>query len=523
MPKKLLIFGQFFIILSFYYCMVNSVYTNNEVSNFYNDYVKTYSNGSNASIAKNADALTPPAAPVSSLAHTPKNDSFELQNDQNEYFDLGHKKVARILDRQADKVEDIFGIQADKDGKNKKSTKRTLIKAGIVAVGLLAASIVLKKTKLSDKAFELIKEQIGKNERGTKFLNNLNSAKETAGNVTGNMTNVKDAFFQKVWNFTIPGTNKQPLKWIEKHTSKLYSGMGAKTVQGGYDAGEKQFNKFYNQIVEKFGENSDEAKKLLEAKKSIHSLTSGFGDRFKDLEKTVDGMDVPLHVRKTIYDSFKNPEIQTKGIKGIFEKARSTAVKFKNNFSKSLMAGEPISDTKNARAKDITKKIDDIFNGLDDVVKGDLKKRGQLDAVRSKFNKTAKLETEDLIDKLRDIKAGCAPTDFTVDTGVAVGAVALATLKPKPGTSEVERKHNFAIGSSAAVMGVVTKMLAATKMINGGPAYGFGIAVAAIVATISKNISKVIMKNNNPEIYEKVYGNKKNNKKEAVEMKTTQA
>ncbi len=400
------------------------------------------------------------------------------------------------------------GVSSSPVSKNDEFTpsKDKSKKAKIASVSIVGACLVgLLGTLLSPKFFgkrvsKFISEQT--KTINSKYFNTPTSLKikgyiDKAINLSNNSTNLKDIYIKKI-------TSKIPfVKKFDSITAKLYKNTAVKMTNSKYAKALKKQDKADRKILKLLkknknqletitilnGENTvtktvsewtDEIQELMKLrKKSLDGIVQGQGERFKNIESATDG------IGQKVLDEISIRKIFTKdGFKKVSGGFVSEGIlgQDKSKLTDDLLSKRNLITSSDTKAG-YTEQINNILEAILGEKKYSKALKSQKSAGKS-LDTAIKVEANDLFDKMRDIKSGCAQWDIASAVGTAgLMGVYLAQADNK------EERTSVALTSGIPLMAAIGATSFATmKMVTGAKAMLVG-GVTGLFANIMGRIA----------------------------------
>ncbi len=334
---------------------------------------------------------------------------------------------------------------------------------------------------------------------GTK-IKKLLSEKGSNINFFTNFTSAKDAYPKKfLGRFKITD-------WFEKKTSHLYENTGIKMTKRAYTKVQKLYQKADKEIsslleyITKKGEGLDDVIKiegLGEKKRSdwIKYLKELMGKRTSQLDDLVS--EGSQNAR------FGAINQATEGIDTKFRSEVGNCLKNRNHkkLRTVFIAEDLLKNEKSALAEALAQKRGLITNanegGTHEQISAVLRAIAPVETRNSglgsllkrsakALNRATNMEANDLFDKFRDIKVGCAPVDFYLNAGT-LGLTGLYVAQAK---NKEERRSVALTNGIPLIIGAATTTLATMKMIAGAKSLLLGIASTIVANSLGRLVDK---------------------------------
>ena len=408
----------------------------------------------------------------------------------------------------------------NKEGKTKKGKKVIIASAAVGTAAIFTLLGVLTNTRGWNKKVKKILEKSIKD--GDEVFN-FTKLKETLqastkdkriiklSNFMNNMANFKDCYILPVLE-KIPG-----LKQFAHKTSDIYKQTGVKMTQSAYKHANNLYGAFDSDVKKLAGAIEDEKVrenigKLIEERNAVlkkyftpecvQHLSDGVEcGRIARMEKIMDeaggeGVGICKAVRQKFNSIFKRA-VPSKG-KSLDDFGSFIAEDLLKAQKENYIA--PLSKAK-GEINEIDKKIISLLeeNCGEDYI---LKHSKHIAASRSNaartLNNAITTESNDLFDKMRDIKIGSAPTDILGMAGTAgLMGIYLAQAEDKNQRVEVALTTGVPLG-----LGMIATTFATMKMYAGIKSLAFGAVTTFAANTIGKLINNQYQKRNNVETKE---------------------
>lgn len=308
-------------------------------------------------------------------------------------------------------------------------------------------------------------------------------------NIMNNFTSFKDCFFMPAFK-KIPGLN-----WLSKKSSDLYINTGINMTQKGYKKAQAAYSTLDNKALELAGDNKALKEKVQELveKRNKQFSENLLGDKgLKRRSQETQGKFESFY--KDTRDHFLT------SIKNMFNKDKEVRKKGFEGFSKNFVAEELASKQKGVIQEEL-KTVKTSINKIDEELMSLFDDKQQVEALTStreaaqkKLNKALHTESEDLVDKIRDVKVGCAPMDVST---IGLSAVGLGYYTAQAKTKE-ERTEVALTTGMPLVIGMTSSIIATMKMLAGSKALLFGTGMT-ILSNIVGKAALGIYKQNLPE------------------------
>lgn len=405
-----------------------------------------------------------------------------------------------------------------KEVKKEKSKKAKIAGIALIGAGLITlVGVFTNSRRWNKKLNDIVKKALDKGEGLSDSLD-LTKLKEslqagakdervmkTAG-LMNNIANFKDCYVLPVMD-KIPG-----LRWMSNKSSALYKTTGLTMTKNSYKhAGDayKAFDSKVQTVLKKIQDASiaDEVKQLLEKRNEV---LSGTFDP-SNVSRIVDGKE---HGRITkiekIMDEFDDKGICTavrEKFNALIKRAAKTKGKDIDGFgtfiSEDMLKNhkaayiEPLKAARNS-INDIDKQIMDLLEkgGGENFPIEHLQSltKARTNAAKS-LNNAIRIEANDLFDKMRDIKIGCAPTDIM---GIA-SSTGLLGLYMAQAEDKDERVGIALTTGVPLALGMGATTFTTMKMYTGLKPLLVGAATTLVANTIGKILNNQYKKSHNVE------------------------
>lgn len=132
----------------------------------------------------------------------------------------------------------------------------------------------------------------------------------------------------------------------------------------------------------------------------------------------------------------------------------------------------------------------DIYHRLAPVELSKTKAENMLKKAVKSFDKSVKLETEDMFDKVRDLELGSAPTDvLTILTSTGLLGYGLAKAKNK------EERKSIVLKAGIPILGAISVSLgSAARLVSGGKALALGLISGLVLNKIGTGVDNIYKK-----------------------------
>lgn len=324
-----------------------------------------------------------------------------------------------------------------------------------------------------------------------KFLELLNSTKHKSTNIKSyakyanfalNITTLKDVLFKRVTD-KIPAINKACQKLTD-----VFGKIAIKSAQRKYSKASTKFSKLYMGFAEanskiassKQVEVEKLNKQILEFQKN---LDSDFG-----ANTTSARMLSSSEKMNSLYDKFVQKTI------GNSMGERVKVLKQKETYN-TFIAEKLVENDKTTLAATLKTSLNQKKEAIDKIMenykkilpeKDYLKLQKTADKAYKKLDSAVKTESDNLFDKIRDIKLGSAPTDcLSIVAGFATAGFGIAHADNR------DERITAALQYGIPAIGAVTiSLLCTTSLIAAGPSLAIGMISGVAINKLGEFVNK---------------------------------
>ncbi len=397
--------------------------------------------------------------------------------------------------------EEIKKFESETDAKRKKIAKYSILGVAVLTV----AGIIVSPKFLPKNVADAAKAALSRFKKGIenaispelkqKSDQILEKAKNIGSklNILNNSVTVKDAYAKKIYEY-IP-----PLRWLDKKSSKLYydtavnmtsatfkKAFGAfdtldEVIQGVLKGIDPKATYTVGEVQKSGGELTKEILELMQKRKS--GLAKSFGAKAQ--ERTLAEINGALGDIAPRFRKEFNAAIREKQYGKVFTYMVKDMVEGDKEKLLRRLNGELAKFGKNS---EINSEIERLLKIICPDNSNEVTKLTQ--KATKALGRAVDTQGNIFFDKVRDISAGAAPTDFT---GILTSMGGLGLYMAQADTKE-ERTSVALTTGIPFMLGIVSSTLATMKMISGFSSLAIGFATTIISSTLGKSLDKAYKK-----------------------------